>query len=345
LGFGDWSSRKIDMSYPPEIATSRWPHRWAVALACATFPLVWVGGLVTTTDSGMAVPDWPTTYGYNLFLYPLSTWLAGPWDIFVEHGHRLLGATVGILTIGLLLTLWRSEKRWWMRWLGMAALVLVVSQGVLGGMRVRYDLRELAMFHGTTGPLFFAISVAMAVFTSSRWQRADTNVAHRQIPLLAVVTCILIYLQIVLGAVLRHVPVDSEPAAFAVAARFHLVMAAIVSLHILALVWLVWSRARSIRPLGGLAATLIGLLGLQLLLGASTWIIKFASPTWAPSWVTSARGAVQQGGWLQTHVITAHVAVGSLMLATSLALALYAVKRFASRTAAVMPVRKLEAAV
>ena len=76
---------------------SPWPHRWAVVLACATFPLVWVGGLVTTTDAGMAVPDWPNTYGYNLFLYPWQTWLAGPWDLFVEHGHRLLGAAVGLL--------------------------------------------------------------------------------------------------------------------------------------------------------------------------------------------------------------------------------------------------------
>jgi cytochrome c oxidase assembly protein subunit 15 len=294
----------------------------------------------------MAVPDWPTTYGYNLFLYPLSTWLAGPWDIFVEHGHRLLGATAGILTIGLLVALWRSEPRSWLRWLGVASVVMVVSQGVLGGMRVRYDLRELAMFHGTTGPLFFALTIAMAVFTSKRWQCAERCFTHRQIPLMAVVTCILIYLQIVLGAVLRHVPVDSEPGAFAVAARFHLVMAAIVSLHILTLVWLVSFRARGIRPLGGLAATLAGLLALQLLLGASTWIIKFAAPFWAPSWVTLARGAVQDGGWLQTHVITGHVAVGSLMLATSLALALYSARRFEMpRSAGAMRIGKLEAAV
>ena len=76
-----------------------------MVLACATFPLVWVGGLVTTTDAGMAVPDWPSTYGYNLFLYPWQTWLAGPWDLFVEHGHRLLASAVGMLTIGLLIVL------------------------------------------------------------------------------------------------------------------------------------------------------------------------------------------------------------------------------------------------
>ena len=80
------------------------PHRWAVGGACATFPLIWVGGLVTKYDAGMAVPDWPSTFGYNLFLYPWTTWLFGPWDLFIEHGHRLLGALVGMLTIGLLIS-------------------------------------------------------------------------------------------------------------------------------------------------------------------------------------------------------------------------------------------------
>ena len=330
------------------IAVSPWPHRWAVALACATFPLVWVGGLVTTTDSGMAVPDWPTTYGYNLFLYPWQTWLAGPWDIFVEHGHRLLGAFVGLLTMGLLIILWRSDQRAWIRGLGIAALALVIFQGVLGGMRVLLDERTLAMLHGCTGPLFFVLTVALAVFTSRRWRMgaigsasaanglveehgpSPRHPAHaRQIPLLAIVTCILVYLQIVLGAVLRHVPVDSEPATFALAVRFHLLMAAVVSLHILVLALLVLFRARGIRPLGGLAWSLAGLLAVQLALGAGTWVVKFAAPWWAPTWVSGGRAAVQEGSWLQTHVITAHVAVGSLLFATSLVLALYAVKLLA----------------
>jgi heme a synthase len=287
---------------------------------------VWAGGLVTTTKSGMAVPDWPTTYGYNLFLYPLSTWLAGPWDIFVEHGHRLLGALAGMLAIALLASLWRSEERAWLRWLGVAALLLIVSQGVLGGMRVVYDQRALAMFHGTTGPLFFALTVAIAVFTSRSWRQSEAGAQRGQIPLLAIVTCIVVYLQIVLGAVVRHVPVGSEPTTFELAVRFHLFMAAIVSLHIVALVWLVQSAARRVRPLGALAGTLAGLLVLQLLLGSGTWVVKFAAPSWAPSWLSPGQLAVQDGGWLQTHVITAHVAVGSLMLATSLALALFAVR-------------------
>ena len=82
-----------------------------MVLACATFPLVWVGGLVTTTDAGMAVPDWPSTFGYNMFLYPWQSWLAGPWDLFVEHGHRLLASSVGMLTIGLVIVMWRTDER------------------------------------------------------------------------------------------------------------------------------------------------------------------------------------------------------------------------------------------
>ncbi len=72
------------------------PHRVAWALVCTVFPLIWVGGLVTTYDAGMAVPDWPGTYGYNMFLYPWTSWLAAPWDLFIEHGHRLLGSLAGI---------------------------------------------------------------------------------------------------------------------------------------------------------------------------------------------------------------------------------------------------------
>ena len=72
-----------------------WPHRFAVVLACATFPLIWIGGLVTTVDAGMAVEDWPTTFGYPLLFYPLVKWLYGPADVFIEHGHRLYASAIG----------------------------------------------------------------------------------------------------------------------------------------------------------------------------------------------------------------------------------------------------------
>src|SRR4051812_38066163 len=149
---------------------SPWPHRLAVALALVTLPLIGVGGLVTTYDAGMAVPDWPGTYGYNLFLYPLSTWWAGPFDLFVEHGHRLLGALAGILTIALVVAVWLGDERRWMRDASLAALGLVVFQGVLGGMRVLLDERMMALVHGCTGPLFFAFAMCLVETTSRGWR-------------------------------------------------------------------------------------------------------------------------------------------------------------------------------
>jgi cytochrome c oxidase assembly protein subunit 15 len=337
LGFVDSSFKPspFPMCDNSQSAASPWPHRLAVALACATFPLVWVGGLVTTTGSGMAVPDWPNTYGYNLFLYPLSTWLAGPWDIFVEHGHRLLGAAIGMLTIALLSVLWQTEDRDWMRWFGVAALGLVVFQGVLGGMRVIFNERTLAMLHGSTAPLFFAMTVAMAVFTSKRWLLGTTDCAADNpadtghIRQLAVVTWFLVYLQILLGAVLRHVPIVTEPATFALVVWFHLFMAGILMLHILVLVWAVLRQSGQWPLLRWLAIALVVLFFGQLSLGITTWLLKYSVPYWASEWVPSVPLTIVDNGWLQTHVVTTHVAVGSLLLATSLAIALYSLRLLA----------------
>jgi cytochrome c oxidase assembly protein subunit 15 len=237
-----------------------------------------------------------------------------------------------MLTIGLVAVLWRADNRRWMRGVGFAALALVLFQGILGGMRVLLDERTLAMVHGCTGPLFFALSVAIVVFTSRRWACAGdngtgpigANTANGHIRRLAIVTSVLAYLQIVLGAVVRHVPIDAQPGSFALAVRFHLFLAAVLTLHIAILVWFVLRHARGARPLGWLAAALGSLVVLQLALGAATWIAKFAVPAWAAGWVPAPPHAMQHGHWVQTHIITAHVAAGSLILVTSLALALFA---------------------
>src|SRR5690606_38113289 len=136
----------------------------ARVLCGLTLIVVGVGGLVTTTKAGMAVPDWPNTYGYNLFLYPWETWFWGPWDLFVEHGHRLAASASGLVTILLLILLWRDRSRpRWLAWMGMVALALVILQGLLGGMRVVLDERWLAMVHGIVGPLFFGLTVALVL--------------------------------------------------------------------------------------------------------------------------------------------------------------------------------------
>jgi cytochrome c oxidase assembly protein subunit 15 len=231
-----------------------------------------------------------------------------------------------MLTIGLLVLILRNENRRWMKGFGFAALALVIFQGMLGGMRVLLDERTLAMLHGCTGPVFFAVTVAMTVFTSRTWLSAtdssssdSAGIIRRLTPVVAV----LAYLQIVLGAVVRHVPVDAQPDTFMLAVKFHLFLATVLTLHIVGVAWIIQTRARHIRPLRNLALALVILVLLQVVLGASTWIVKFAVPTWAGSWVSPQSVAVIQGGWTQTHIITAHVAVGSLILGVAVALALY----------------------
>src|SRR6266704_162975 len=136
---------RIGSSIIPHTSSfSAWPHRLAVILACATLPLLFIGGLVTSKGAGLAVPDWPTTFGYNMFLYPWSKMVG---NILYEHSHRLIGSAVGLLTIALALVLWRKESRPWLRWLGVVALGAVIAQGVLGGLRVVFLQQTLAIIH------------------------------------------------------------------------------------------------------------------------------------------------------------------------------------------------------
>ncbi|HJO53413.1 MAG TPA: COX15/CtaA family protein, partial [Verrucomicrobiota bacterium] len=142
--------------------------------ALATLALVGIGGLVTSKGVGMAVPDWPTTYGYNMFLVPFDQWL-GKFGIFEEHSHRLMASFVGFLTIGLAIWLWAKEARKWVRLLGIGALVLVVVQGVLGGLRVTEINQNLGLIHGAVAQLFLILVCAIALVTSAWWQRVNVS--------------------------------------------------------------------------------------------------------------------------------------------------------------------------
>ncbi|TWT33573.1 Heme A synthase [Posidoniimonas corsicana] len=324
-----------DANDSPRQQESPWPRRWAVALCCCTFPLLWVGGLVTSTDAGMAVPDWPTTYGYNMFAYPWQTWMFGPWDLLVEHGHRLLGSLVGLLTIGLLVAVWRSDSRRWLRWLTVGALVLVIAQGVLGGMRVILNERQLAMLHGCTGPLFFALACVLLAVTSRAWfligNESNEGATNRRTPggLLAA-TALFAYLQLVLGAQLRHVPVTVDPWAFAAIVKLHLVMAAVVSGHVVASAVRAWQGEGCPRAVRRLTAVMTLAVVVQLSLGVATWLLKYGRPGWASAWLPDTMGAVVADGWAQTHIATAHSAVGSLILGLAAAAAAIAIRSTAS---------------
>jgi len=207
--------------------TLRSPHYLCWFLAATVFPLIWVGGLVTTTDAGMAVPDWPGTYGYNMWLYPISTWFYGPFDLFIEHGHRLLGTLAGFISIGLVLVSLRTGDKLFFR-LSFLALILVCVQGALGGVRVLQMNRLIAMIHGCVGPAFFAFVAALLVQSSrwfgaidgkifslqQEWTRSVAFFFRSQIGRLRNLSFLLMvasYLQLVVGANMRHVPVDATP--------------------------------------------------------------------------------------------------------------------------------------
>lgn len=308
-------------------------------LCCATFPLVWIGGLITTTDAGMAVPDWPGTYGYNLFLYPWRTWMFGPWDLLVEHGHRLFASGVGLLTIAFVVVVWRSGAGTRLRWLAVGALALVILQGVLGGLRVVLNERHLALVHGSTGPLFFALTAALVVLTAQGPNARSSGSAARWTWLLPG----LVYFQLVLGAAMRHVPEDSGFNTFAQHVQTHLWGALVVSLAILANAFVSWKG-----PASGTRRVLAGLLLVVVLaqgsLGVATWVAKYRLPAWAHSGVAADAWAAvvgpgtmspsTAGGWTETHVVTGHSANGSLLLALATAHAVVATRQ---RPAAPVP--------
>jgi heme a synthase len=308
-----------------------WPHRLAVALALVTLPLIGVGGLVTTFDAGMAVPDWPGTYGYNLFLYPLSTWWSGPWDLFVEHGHRLLGALAGILTIGLVIAVWLGDSRRWMRDASLAALGLVIFQGVLGGLRVRLDERMLALVHGCTGPLFFAFSMCLVEMTAAAWRRPaalQPCPAGRRFARSSALAACLAYLQLTVGALLRHVPITAPPQLFRAALIFHLVFAGVLVILVAMLACGTVGRSSLRWHALGLSLLVV----VQVSLGLATYVVKYSWPAWMDRFGFAASYVVQEKSFEQSLIVTAHVVCGSMILALLTTMLLRAARLYSART-------------
>jgi cytochrome c oxidase assembly protein subunit 15 len=310
---------------------SPWPQRLAIALALVTFPLIWVGGLVTTYDAGMAVPDWPGTYGYNLLRYPWETWIAGPWDLFIEHGHRLLGAAAGFVSIALVAVVLLTARRPWLVAASFGALGLVILQGALGGFRVLLDERLVAMLHGCVGPLFFAYLAALVVVTSRWWQAAphfDSTASGGRFARAAWTTVGIAYAQLVLGALVRHVPLVAAPGVFRAALILHLIVAAALTIHGISLAWR-WRRLpQHVSGLRTPSVFMSTLILVQLMLGAATYVVKYAFPAWLGGYAFAANYVVQEKSLAQSLVTTAHVANGSLILFVSVVLALRSTRLF-----------------
>ncbi|MGH7307307.1 MAG: COX15/CtaA family protein [Candidatus Rokuibacteriota bacterium] len=266
-------------------------HRLALVTGGATLLLILAGGLVTNTGSALAVPDWPTTFGHNMFLYPWSQMAGG---VFYEHSHRLLGSLVGLLTLALAATLWRVGGS--RRVAGVAAVIAVIGQGVLGGLRVVLLQDTLAIVHGCLAQAFFALVAALALATSPRGQLpvAALEPGARTATLLAAA---LVYVQIVFGALLTH----------AGWLEVHLVGA----LAVFALVPVAAARLRRSGDAVAvpLARSLLALLVLQLGLGVATLLARLA-----PELVPAPA--------LLLALPVAHRLAGSLILAASVMLAL-----------------------
>ncbi|HET9492486.1 MAG TPA: COX15/CtaA family protein [Methylomirabilota bacterium] len=266
-------------------------HRLALLTGVATLVLILAGGLVTNTGSALAVPDWPTTFGHTMFLYPWSQMVGG---IFYEHSHRLVGSLVGLLTLALAAALWRLGGRW--RLAGAVAVIAVVVQGVLGGLRVVLLQDTLAILHGCLAQAFFALVAGLALATSPRGRPPMTSVepGTRTAAFLAAA---LVFVQIVFGALLTH----------AGWLEMHLVGA----LAVFAVVPIVAARLRRsgdavAEPVAG---GLLVLLVVQLVLGVATLVARLA-PDVVPA---PALGLL---------LPVAHRLAGSLILAAAVMLTL-----------------------
>jgi cytochrome c oxidase assembly protein subunit 15 len=269
-----------------------------------TWPLLLVGGSVTVYRVGMAVPDWPTTFGMNMFLY---NFLNSPFGVQLEHTHRLVGAAVGFLCIAVAAGfLWR-ERRGWLKALAVVALVAVIGQGVLGGFRVRWNSRDLAFFHGCTAEAFFALMVAFCVFAGRGWVAPVAPAADGQrLRRKTLTVAAMVFAQIVLGAWVRHYG-DGR------GVLVHGLFATTVLGHVLG----VGIRVRRVRgdvpALVPAARALVGLAVAQLAIGLLAtlllWPFDGVARTVWPS---------------QAAVRVLHQGLGALLLAASIVLALRA---------------------
>lgn len=288
---------------------SRGAHWVAIFAAAFTWPLIFVGGSVTTYRVGMAVPDWPTTFGINMFLYDF--WNA-PFGVKVEHTHRLYGSAVGLATIVLAVWFFAAERRRTLKVLGVVALAAVIIQGVLGGYRVRHNSTLLAAVHGVTGQAFFALMVSLCVLTGRDWiettvRRIDPGKLRRRTR----ATLIMVAAQVVIGAWLRHF--SSVPALL-----IHALVALAVWGHATMVALGIESRKGELPALVPAARTLAGLVFFQIALGIEAWL-TLQPFDGHPKTVTI----------LQAMIRTGHQANGALILAAAVVLAMRAVRHLA----------------
>jgi len=279
-----------------------WTGALAFVAVAATFLLLVAGGLVTSNQAGLAVVDWPNSYGYNMFLYPFARMTGG---IYYEHAHRLLGALVGLTTVTLAVRLAQVETRVWVKRMGLIAVALVIAQGILGGLRVTEKSIALAVVHGVTAQVFLSLLVAIAVVCTKTWRSNRAPLASRRAGAdrrIATIAVAALMIQIVFGAIQRHL---------AAGLMLHIVFAlAVAGLTIAAgsRAWGFYPNESSLRRAG---LMVIHATWTQLALGFCAWI---------------ARGAATTGSlsleW-KVVVTTLHQGTGAVLLASAVTLRLW----------------------
>jgi heme a synthase len=307
--------------------STTWLNRFAWLTCVATLLLICSGGMVTSKNVGLAVPDWPTTFGYNMFLFPVSKWVGG---ILFEHTHRLMGSLVGFLTIILAVWLWLREDRRWLRSLAVIAVVGVILQGILGGLRVTMMKDQIGIFHACVAQAFLGLLVFIALVTTKFWRSiADQNFGLQKFSpnkALAIAVTAAIYVQLALGATMRHQHRDLAILDFPTANGAWIPdtsAAALVKIN-------AWRDARALSNVTPFEIWL-QMVHRFLALIIAIAIISFCVRVWRDArvfdvlrrlsvlWVILVFGQITLGAWViwsnkAADVATAHVALGAVML-------------------------------
>jgi cytochrome c oxidase assembly protein subunit 15 len=271
-----------------------------------TIPLLYVGGSVTTYRVGLAVPDWPTTFGMNMLLYDF--WNA-PFGVQVEHSHRLYAFAVGVFTVIVCVTLWVCERDRRIQWLGTAALVLVSVQGVLGGTRVTQVSTLLAAVHGFVGQTFFGLLAILGVVTGRAWRTSEAVVDRAGLRGLGLLIPLAAAIQVALGSWLRHFSGQA-------ALGWHFLGALFLS----TLIMVYWRRVRGgtevLKSLRWAVWSAVVLVVIQLGLG-----IASACYLWPFD------GTPRPVAFYQAVVRTSHQTTGALLFAVAVVLGVYSAGR------------------
>jgi cytochrome c oxidase assembly protein subunit 15 len=286
------NSRTTNPDYQPAFHPGL--HRFAVTLAVCTLLLVVAGASVTSNQAGLSVPDWPLSYGQVM---PQMTG-----GVLFEHGHRMVAAFVGMLTVGLAIWLARVERRAWMKKLGWIALAAVIVQGLLGGLTVKLLLPPaVSVSHACLAQLFFSTTVAIAIFTSRSWREGAELVQDYGTPSLrslAILLPALLLVQVALGAAFRH---------GAMTVMAHVIGAMIVAPAVLIVCAFVLHQFPEHPALRPAAVALLSITLAQVMLGLGAYLVR----------ATADRHPVAL-----VIVTVAHVATGALTVASSVVLAI-----------------------